>query len=76
MASAACRELQRQSPGVELEIIDVNDSNGIGRYARVLVLPTLAVNEKVVCSGRFTSREDAAPYSLSIGKPLNYPNQN
>jgi hypothetical protein len=41
-----------------ITIIHVSDSTEIGKAARTLVLPTLVINEKVVCSGRFPSREE------------------
>jgi hypothetical protein len=41
-----------------MTITEVNDAGQIGRYASVLVMPTLVINEKVVCSGRFPAKED------------------
>lgn len=56
---AAQEELQAEFTGLELEISEVSDPGVIGKYAFVLVLPTLVIDEKVVCSGRFPSREEA-----------------
>ena len=50
---------------LELEITEVTDPGEIGKYAFVLVLPTLVINEKVVCSGRFPSKEEVA--ELAVG---------
>jgi hypothetical protein len=66
MVTAASRELQLQSPDLQFEIIEVSDSSEIGRYARVLVLPTLVVNEKVVCSGRFPSKAEVAGWLREV----------
>ncbi len=55
---AAQGELQAEFPGLELEISEVSDPGAIGKYAFVLVLPTLVIDDKVVCSGRFPSREE------------------
>ena len=58
MVTAAYQDLLVRSPKQEIEILDVSDSAEIGRYALVLVLPTLVINEKVVCSGRFPDRKE------------------
>ena len=57
MVMAALNELQAELPDLDVRISELNDSSEIGRYATVLVLPTLVINEKVVCSGRFPSKE-------------------
>ncbi len=53
MVSAVQHELQFQ-----MTITEVTDASEIIRYALVLVLPTLVINEKVVCSGRFPTKEE------------------
>jgi len=58
LVMAAQLELLPRYPDLELEIVEVIDPGEIGRYAFVLVLPTLVINEKVVCSGRFPSRDE------------------
>jgi hypothetical protein len=58
MVAAAQQELQKGDPQLEISITEVNDASQIGRYAQVLVKPTLLINEKVVCSGRFPSKEE------------------
>jgi hypothetical protein len=57
MVVAAQNELQQQYPGLAIQIREVDDSSEIGKYVSVLVLPTLVINEKVVCSGHFPSKE-------------------
>jgi hypothetical protein len=56
LVTAVQQELQTVDPQLQITITDVNDAGVIGRYASVLVLPTLVINEKVVCSGRFPTR--------------------
>jgi hypothetical protein len=51
-------ELQAANPQLQMNILEINDADQIGRYASFLVMPTLVVNEKVVCSGRFPTREE------------------
>jgi len=58
MVMAAQAELQAEIPGLEVQVNEVTDPTQIGKYARVLVLPTLVINENVVCSGRFPSKQE------------------
>jgi hypothetical protein len=55
---AAHNELQAELPALEMEITELTDPGQIGKYAHVLVLPTLVIEEKVVCSGRFPSKDE------------------
>jgi hypothetical protein len=50
--------LQAAHPQLQMNILEINDADQIGRYASYLVMPTLVINEKVVCSGRFPTREE------------------
>jgi hypothetical protein len=58
LVMAAHKELQLSNPNLSLEIAEVTDPGEIGKYAFVLILPTLVINEKVVCSGRFPARDE------------------
>ena len=58
LVAAAQQELAAAFPGLEVEIVEVNDAGAIGKYATVLVLPTLVIDEKVVCSGRFPGKDE------------------
>ena len=58
MVTAATRDLLQQYPDLEISISDVSDSTEIGKFAFTLVMPTLVINGKVVCSGRFPTREE------------------
>lgn len=62
MVTAAYRDLIQRYPNVEITIIDVSDSTEIGQSAFTLVMPTMVINEKVVCSGRFPTREEVAEW--------------
>jgi hypothetical protein len=68
LVTAAQQELQRVEPHIELTISEVNDAGQIGRYASFLVVPTLVINEKVVCSGRLPTREEIANWLLEAAK--------
>jgi len=58
LVMAAQQELLPCYPDLKLEIAEVTDPGEIGKYAFVLILPTLVINEKVVCSGRFPARDE------------------
>jgi hypothetical protein len=62
MVTAIQHELQMIDPQLQMTITEVNDAGQIGRYASVLVMPTLVINEKVVCSGRFPTREEVVSW--------------
>lgn len=58
MVTAACQELLQQYPNLQISFSEVSDVAEIGKVAFVLVLPTLVINGRVVCSGRFPTREE------------------
>lgn len=59
LVAAAQQELLPHYPALEnVQITEINDPTEIGRYAQVLVLPSLVIEEKVVCSGRFPRKEE------------------
>ena len=62
MVAAVQHELQSVDPQVQMTVSEVDDAGQIGQYAAVLVLPTLVINEKVVCSGRFPAMEEVAAW--------------
>ena len=64
LVAAAQQELASQSLPMEIEVAEVTDPGEIGRYAYVLVLPTLVINERVVCSGRIPSRQEVTSWLL------------
>jgi len=69
MVVSAQSELRAQFPGLAVEITEVKDPSEIGEYASVLILPSLVINEKVVCSGRFPAKEEVLGWLLeAMGK--------
>jgi hypothetical protein len=59
LVAAAQQELLARFPALEdLRITEISDPTRIGKYAQVLVLPSLVINEKLVCSGRFPTKEE------------------
>ena len=65
---AVQQELLSNSIPLDLEITEVTDPGEIWKYAFVLVLPTLVIDEKVVCSGRFPAKEEVANWLLEATK--------
>jgi Thioredoxin domain len=68
LVAAAQQEISPKFPDLDLEISEVTDAGEIGRYAFVLVLPTLVINEKVVCSGRFPAKEEVVDWLLEAAE--------
>ena len=68
LVAAAQQELLSKCPHLELDITEVMDPGEIGKYAFVLVLPTLVINEKVVCTGRFPAKEEVADWLLEAAE--------
>lgn len=58
IVQAALAELRVEIPHLEAAISESSDPVQIGKYALVLVLPTLVIDEKVVCSGRFPAKDE------------------
>jgi len=71
LVAAAQQELLLKFPNLNLDITEVTDPGEIGKYAFVLVLPTLVINEKVVCSGRFPAKEEVAGWLLEAAEASN-----
>ena len=66
---SAERELRVQYPGLAVEIAEIKDPSEIGKYSMVLILPSLVINEKLVCSGRFPAKEEVLGWLLkAMGK--------
>jgi len=70
LVMAAQQELLSKYLYLELDINEVTDPGEIGKYAFVLVLPTLVINEKVVCSGRFPAKEEVTDWLLEAAKEI------
>jgi hypothetical protein len=55
---AVQRELLNKYPDMKMAITEVKDWVHIEQYTSVLPAPSLVVNEKLVCVGRFPSRQE------------------
>jgi hypothetical protein len=68
LVMAVQRELSSKCVQLDLDIAEVTDPGEIGKYAFVLVLPTLVINEKVVCSGRVPAKEEVMDWLLTAAE--------
>jgi hypothetical protein len=57
---AAQSELLQEHPGLEVEIMEVRDSQEILHYTPVIGFPSLMVNGKLVCTGRYPRKDEVA----------------
>jgi hypothetical protein len=55
---AAKRDLLDEYPELEMVILELKDWSHIEPYTQILAAPSIVVNEKLVCEGRFPSREE------------------
>jgi len=55
---AAQNMLKKTYPDLKIEITEVKELSEIEKYTAVVILPSLVVNEKLVCVGRFPSRDE------------------
>ena len=62
LVTLAQEELQSEHPGLEMNITEIGDPGQICKYAFVIILPTLVINEKVVCTGRLPAKEEVAAW--------------
>jgi len=65
---AAQQDLQVNNPDLESDILEVTDPGEIGKYAFVLILPTLVINEKVVSSGRIPTRDEVTNWLMAAAR--------
>jgi hypothetical protein len=56
--AAAQRDIKNEYPDLKISIKELKDWAHIERYTPVLSAPSLVVNEKLVCVGRFPSRQE------------------
>jgi Thioredoxin domain len=55
---AAQNELHKTHPGLQLVVTDVSTLSEIEEFTCAIILPSLVVNEKLVCIGRFPKKDE------------------
>jgi len=61
---AAQSDLLREHPGLEVEIMEIKDSQEILHYTSVIGFPSLMVNGILVCAGRYPRKDEVASWLL------------
>lgn len=56
--TAACEELKGRCPALQVEVEAVCRSEQIEAYTPVVIYPSLCVNERLVCVGRFPRKDE------------------
>jgi hypothetical protein len=59
---AAQRTLAKEHPSLELDIQEVKSTDEILRYTPVIAFPSLMVNDKLVCVGRFPKQGEVVAW--------------
>ena len=62
---SAQRVLQQEHPEVKVTITELKDWFTIEKYTPILAAPSLVVNEKLVCIGRFPSKQEVQEWLKS-----------
>ncbi len=55
---AAKRDILSECPGIEFQITELREWSTIEPFTLILSAPSLVVNDRLVCEGRFPSREE------------------
>ncbi len=55
---AAYNELLKTCPDIQIQVTEIKEVQEILRYTQVLILPSLGVNGKLVCVGRFPKKSE------------------
>jgi hypothetical protein len=55
---AAQNELQKTYPDLEIVVTEIKKLSEMEKYTAVLILPSLVMNEKLVCVGRFPKKDE------------------
>jgi hypothetical protein len=55
---AAQAALSQEYPGLQVEIAEVRELSEIEKITPVVIYPSLVLNDRLVCVGRFPSKED------------------
>ncbi|RPI81806.1 MAG: hypothetical protein EHM41_19855 [Chloroflexi bacterium] len=56
--TAAQNELQKTCPAMAVEVSEVKQLSEMLTYTPVVILPSLVINEKLVCIGRFPRKDE------------------
>ena len=55
---AAQNMMRKSYPDLEITVEEIKTLEEMEKYTPVMILPSLVVNEKLVCAGRFPKKDD------------------
>ncbi len=62
---AAQNELLKTNPDLKIAISEVKELSEMEKYTTVVIYPSLVVNEKLVCVGRFPSKQEVLDWLIN-----------
>ena len=54
--------LRRDYPGADIQITDLASACDISKYSSTFVMPSLVIDEKLVCAGRIPTQEEVGKW--------------
>ena len=63
---AAQNELRRTHPDLEIVVTEVKELSEMEKYTAVVILPSLVINEKLVCIGRFPKKDEIVDWLRDV----------
>jgi hypothetical protein len=63
---AAQNELRKTHPNFEVAITEIKELAEIEKITQVVILPSLMVNDKLVCVGRFPHKDEVVGWLLEV----------
>ena len=63
---AAKSELRKIYPELEIAVTEVKELSEMEKYTAVVILPSLVVDEKLVCIGRFPKKEEVISWLQGV----------
>lgn len=67
---AAMAQVHKEHPELSLEIVEIRDVQEILSITPVLILPSLVINDHLVCTGRFPRKEEVADWLIASWKEI------
>jgi len=62
VVTSAWGTVSRDYPGADVQIADISSACDIDKYTVVFTLPSLVINEKLVCAGRVPTQDEVGKW--------------
>jgi hypothetical protein len=66
---AAQNALRKTHPDFEMTVTEVKTLDEMFAYTQVAILPSLVINEKLICVGRFPKKEEVINWLQEVLEP-------